>query len=149
MSLATREQKAVVTDFCACRALWFFHAMKEHIKIRLSKERLTGYRGVYSKTISSIEYYTSITSANHLLGRTHGCAPTASDHPMKERIRIRIKQRKVHGPPRNLEQIKTNTPHATITTNNSQVTENYKAIHITHGKQTCTPIIMQIKCFPQ
>ena len=32
MSLATREQKAVVTDFCACRALWFFHAMKEHIK---------------------------------------------------------------------------------------------------------------------
>ena len=24
--------RAVVTDFCACRALWFFHAMKEHIK---------------------------------------------------------------------------------------------------------------------
>ena len=32
MSLATREQKAVVTDFCACRALWFFYAMKERRK---------------------------------------------------------------------------------------------------------------------
>ena len=71
MSLATREQKAVVTDFCVCRALWFFHAMKERIKIRLNKEKLTGHRGVYSNTISSIEYYTSITGANHLLGRTH------------------------------------------------------------------------------
>ena len=30
MSLATREQKAVVTNFVLCRALWFFHAMKEH-----------------------------------------------------------------------------------------------------------------------
>ena len=44
MSLATREQKAVVTDFCACRALWFFHAMKERIKIRLNNEKLTGHR---------------------------------------------------------------------------------------------------------
>ena len=49
MSLATREQKAVVTDFCACRALWFFHAMKERIKIRLNKEKLTGHRKLYSK----------------------------------------------------------------------------------------------------
>ena len=70
MSLATREQKAVVTDFCACRALWFFHAMKERIRIRLNKEKLTGHREVYSNTISSIEYYTSITGATHLLGRT-------------------------------------------------------------------------------
>ena len=46
MSLATREQKAVVTDFCVCRALWFFHAMKERIRIRLNKEKLTGHRGV-------------------------------------------------------------------------------------------------------
>ena len=38
MSLATREQKAVVTDFCACRALWFFHAMKERIKQVENKE---------------------------------------------------------------------------------------------------------------
>ena len=49
MSLATREHKAVVTDFCVCRALWFFHAMKERIKIRLNKEKLTGHRGVWSK----------------------------------------------------------------------------------------------------
>ena len=35
MSLATREQKAVVTDFCACRALWFFHAMKERIRFKI------------------------------------------------------------------------------------------------------------------
>ena len=102
MSLATREQKAVVTDFCACRALWFFHAMKERIRIRLNKEKLTGHRGVYSKTISSIGYYTSITGANHLQGRTkppQSCeerkpappneeqfnAPTTGGHAMKER----------------------------------------------------------------
>ena len=35
MSLATREQKAVVTDFCVCRALWFFHAMKERIRFKI------------------------------------------------------------------------------------------------------------------
>ena len=64
MSLATREQKAVVTDFCACRALWFFHAMKERIRIRLNKERLTGHRGVYSNTISSIERCTYVAKAH-------------------------------------------------------------------------------------
>ena len=63
MSLATREQKTVVTDFCACRALWFFHAMKERIRIVLNKEKLTGHRRVYSNTISFIEYYTGITGA--------------------------------------------------------------------------------------
>ena len=71
MSLATREQKAVVTDFCACRALWFFHAMKERIKIRLNNEKLTGHRGVYSNTISSIEYYTSITGATSFIRGAH------------------------------------------------------------------------------
>ena len=70
MSLAPRKQKAVVTDFCACRALWFFHAMKERIKIRLNNEKLTGHRGVYSNTISSIEYYTSITSATLFIRHT-------------------------------------------------------------------------------
>ena len=64
MSLATREQKAVVTDFCACRALWFFHEMKERIRIRLNKERLTGHRGVYSNTISSIERCTYVAKAH-------------------------------------------------------------------------------------
>ena len=42
MSLATREQKAVVTDFCACRALWFFHAMKERIKIKIDTKKAHG-----------------------------------------------------------------------------------------------------------
>ena len=50
MSLATREQKAVVTDFCACRAfLLLFERQKGDTKIRLNKEKLTGHRGAWSK----------------------------------------------------------------------------------------------------
>ena len=115
MSLATREQKAVVTDFCACRALWFFHAMKERIRIRLNKERLTGHRKLYSKTISPIECCTSVTGANHLLGAQtkppQSCeerkpappneeqfdAPTTGGHAMKERIKIRLNKEKLTG----------------------------------------------------
>ena len=70
MSLATREQKAVVTDFCACRALWFFHAMKERIRIRIKQRKTHGPPKTIEQDISSIEYYTGITGSNHLLGRT-------------------------------------------------------------------------------
>ena len=56
---------------CVCKQTCSFLSNKKEIKeIRLNKERHTGHRKLYSKTISSIEYYTSITGATHLLGRT-------------------------------------------------------------------------------
>ena len=62
MSLATREQKAVVTDFCACRAFLLLLSDKKEIKeIRLSKERLTGHRGVKDRNAAGdkpINHYT-------------------------------------------------------------------------------------------
>ena len=79
MSLATREQKAVVTDFCACRALWFFHAMKERIRIRLNKELPINSTENFTARQSSIGCCTSVTGANHLLGDTQNLLSLAKN----------------------------------------------------------------------